>query len=909
VAFLDSQPANRPLGALVFDCIERGGAVVCGNARAARALAREYGELQRAAGKTAWRTPPIHDWESWLSTLWKQRLLNAEQSPLLLSPLQERAVWKRIIPVEAGAAESIATLAADAWKLLSAYNVHDERHKTWQVGDAESFRGWALAFDRECRKQNWISRSDLAALLAESQLQFPPEILLAGFDRIAPAQQLLLEAASSQGTAVAGWKTSPPASTPQVVQAKDLRDELATCASWLRLQLEANPAARLAVIVQDIDAHRGEIDRAFRRVLMPQAGGPMPWEFSLGQPLAAVPVVKAALLLLRWLVEPLAQAEISWLLLSGFLSPMLGIADVAALDAEMRKESKLPPGASLEAVAAYRAKTTAPAARAWIAMLRDLQRVSAVENLSQRTAPIPGWLDLAERLWRQAHWPGARSLESIEFQALRRWDQLLADLSALAFDGSRISFAEFVTVVGTYAKETIFAPESRDAPIQIMGAFESAGQRFDAVWFLGADDQQWPSSGQPHPLLPGWWQRKATMPHANLDADWQLAYAITQRIAASAPQCVFSHAERDDSGELRISPLAREAFATASDEFRRELQLPQTPQAARQTVPYEDSPPIPWPRELAAGGADILKAQSACPFQSFATRRLGAKSLDLAERGLTPAERGNLLHDVLKSLWSAAPAREKTLHSRADLLHAQANGSLSSLLNHHIEKAFRERQPSSGQSEWSRQYLGIEQQRLKKLLAQWLDYEAKRCDFTVAEREEQRETVLNGLRMNLRVDRIDRIEGGSLILDYKTGPVSPNLWNCPRPEDPQLPLYRIHRAPDDVKGILFAQISAGDIGFKGRIEQDTVTVTEDARENNRLAKWALDETTLGEWSDELSNLADGFLSGDAAVNPKSQGKSCKYCELHSLCRVAETTAALEEPDEGDDTESEASSHE
>jgi probable DNA repair protein len=851
--------------------------------------------------------------------LWNQRLLTAEQAPLLLSPLQERAVWKRVIPAEAGAAESIAKLAAEAWKLLSAYNEHDQRHHAWSVGttggDAEAFRGWALAFDRECRKQHWTSRSDLAALLAESQLPFPPEILLVGFDRITPAQRSLLEAARSQGATVSEWQTPPPPSLPQAIVAKDLRDELAACAAWLRRQLEANPGARLAVIVQDIDANRGEIDRAFRRVLAPQSGDFLPWEFSLGQPLAAVPVVKAALLLLRWLVEPLAQAEISWLLLSGFLSPNPDIAEMAALDAEMRKESKLPPEASLEAVAGDSTRMEAPAARAWVAMLRDLQRLSVADNLAQRIASIPDWLDLAERLWKQAHWPGARALESVEFQALRRWDQLLADIAALGFDGSRVSFAEFAAFINTYSKETIFAPESRDAPIQIMGAFESAGQRFDAVWLLGADDQQWPPTGQAHPLLPAWLQRKAAMPHATLDADWQLARAITQRIAASAPLRVFSHAERDDSGELRISPLLREPFAKpiASEEFRQRLNLPQTPQPALETVPYEDSPPIPWPREIVAGGAEILKAQSACPFQSFAVRRLGARELDSAERGLTPIERGNILHDALKSLWSATPGRENALHSRADLLRAQADGSLSRLLDRHIANAFRERQPSSNQSEWTRHYLGIEQQRLKKLLLQWLDYEAKRTDFAVAEREEQRETVLDGLILNLRVDRIDRIEGGSLIVDYKTGDVSPKLWNCPRPDDPQLPLYRIHRAPDDVKGVLFAQISAGDACFKGRIEHDTVAVTNDEKENNRLAKWALDETTLGEWSDELSKLADGFLLGDAAVDPKSHKKTCQYCELSSLCRVAETTAALEgsldAEDAADNVESEAPSHE
>ena len=40
--------------------------------------------------------------------------------------------------------------------------------------------------------------------------------------------------------------------------------------------------------------------------------------------------------------------------------------------------------------------------------------------------------------------------------------------------------------------ETLFAPESRDAPIQIIGPAESAGLTADGVWFLGANDLQTP---------------------------------------------------------------------------------------------------------------------------------------------------------------------------------------------------------------------------------------------------------------------------------------------------------------------------------------------------------------------------------------------------------------------------------
>ena len=71
--------------------------------------------------------------------------------------------------------------------------------------------------------------------------------------------------------------------------------------------------------------------------------------------------------------------------------------------------------------------------------------------------------------------------------------------------------------------ETLFAPESQDAPIQIAGPAESAGLAADAIWFMGASEDAWPACGRRHPLLPFEVQREAGMPHARPQLDWDVA--------------------------------------------------------------------------------------------------------------------------------------------------------------------------------------------------------------------------------------------------------------------------------------------------------------------------------------------------------------------------------------------------
>ena len=120
-----------------------------------------------------------------------------------------------------------------------------------------------------------------------------------------------------------------------------------------------------------------------------------------------------------------------------------------------------------------------------------------------------------------------------------RWSQLLDSVAALSFDGRLASYAEFLEVLEGQAKQTIFAPESHDAPVQILGPLEAAGLTFDALWFLGADDANWPAVARPHPFLTRSLQRTHNMPHADSTADWKLAQQVTTRLKKSCGEmCV-----------------------------------------------------------------------------------------------------------------------------------------------------------------------------------------------------------------------------------------------------------------------------------------------------------------------------------------------------------------------------------
>jgi probable DNA repair protein len=885
------------MGALAADEINawlrEGGLVVTASDRAARSLAAGFHRARQAEGLTAWPTPNVLDWKSFVRRTWEQRTADAR---LLLNPAQEQALWVEI----AGADRSLATLlegprhrlaalAMEAHELLCSYAPQFLRTNArggWQQ-DAAAFSGWLRGFDEACRAGSLISPSrlphELIPLLFAETAKRPP-LLLAGFDRILPVQRSLFDAWGD-------WREAAQGELATVVHfhaAADAQAELAACAIWCGRQFAANPSARLLVVTQAASARRGQIERAFQR-----HSGPA-FEFSLGVPLSQVALARAAHLLLRWLDGSLAEQELDWLLSTGHAAASAG--ESAALQATMRALRRFSLERTQWTLAAFLGERCAaellPAT--WVERISAAQRLLA--GFALRAQSPLDWAELIPRLLDELHFAAARPLASAEFQALRRWHQAVESCGSLGFDGRRISWKDFLSQLDRALDETLFAPESRDAPIQIAGPTESAGLTTDAVWFLGADEDAWPARGAAHPLLPVEVQREAGMPHATPQLDWELAAAITRRILAAAPEVHFSFARQSEAAEARPSRLIAQ-LAGEAQKLSAGLTAPAAPPPL--TVFFEDFSRIPFPPGKVAGGAAVLTAQSQCPFKAFATARLAAQEWKPAEAGLTASQRGSLLHAVLHAVWAGAP---DGIRSYADLMSLNDRQAFVAA---HVQRVMaRELRPHLREL-GPRRYLELEEQRLTRLVTEWLEYEATRIEFEVAATEVKRTVHIAGLTFDLRLDRMDRLNDGSqLVIDYKSGNVSPNAWELPRPDDVQLPLYAgfALEADEVLGGLVFAKVRAGEMKFAGRAGDAAATLFAGLKGGSPLVKNPFTAEQLLDWRDCIQQLAGDFLAGRAEVDPREATKTCEHCGLQTLCRIQENAALLTAEDESEDEE-------
>ena len=871
--------------------LREGGQVVTASDRAARALADAFHRARRSEGLAAWPAPNILDWTSFARAAWQQRGADAR---LVLNPSQEEALWVEIAGQDRslatlleGPRHRLAALAMEAHDLLCSYApqfLRTSARAAWQQ-DAAAFSGWLAAFDEACRVDSLISPSrlsqELIALLKTDEAERPP-LLLAGFDRILPVQRSLFDAWGEWHEAAKG----EPAGEVHFHEAADFQTELTACAIWCCRQLAANPDARLLVVTQAAGTRRGEIERVFLR-----STGAV-FEFSLGVPLRQAALARAVHLMLRWLEGPLDEQELDWLLSTGHAaaSPQ----ESASLQAYMRALRRFGLERTQWTLSAFLGERCAsellPAP--WVERITAAQRL--LTGFAQRPQSPLDWAELVPRLLEELHFASAKPLVSAEYQAVRRWQQAVESCGSLGFDGRRMSWKDFLFQLGRALDETLFAPESRNAPIQIAGPAESAGLTADGLWFLGTDEEAWPANGSTHPLLPIEAQRDAGMPHATPQLDWELAEAISRRILASAQEVHFSYAKQNEAAEARPSRLIVQ-LAGEAQKLPPELTAPAAPPLL--TVSFEDRSRIAFPPGKVKGGANVLTAQSQCPFKAFATARLAAQGWEPAEAGLTASQRGNLLHAVLHSVWAGPPEGIRTLTDLQSLTDREA------FVAGHVKRALAQGLRPHQRELMPRRYLELEELQLTKLVTEWLEYEATRVSFEVAETEVKRTVHFAGLTLDLRLDRVDQLKDGSLlVIDYKSGNVSPNAWELPRPEDVQLPLYAgfaLDREHERLGGLVFAKVRTGDQEFAGRVGDAATTLFPSLKGTSPLVRQPFTVEQLLDWRNCIQQLAKDFIAGRAEVNPREAPKTCERCGLQTLCRIQERETQLEDEDDSE----------
>lgn len=864
--------------------------VLTPNRRMSTTLRRQYDALQHKQGKTAWESPNILPLQTWLMNIWHIHHTTQERC---LSELELTCAWHNILSADSTLdlinTRQSAKLALQAFEHCQLYGIALAQIENNHRADVNRFVRWAKNFQAQCEDAHWITPAQLPSalikMLSHQTCPLPQTILFTGFDDLPPLLTQLKKTLREHCT-VKNMDPMIDHATVQHITLADQDTEISTMARFAKQHHANHPTHTIACIVPTLSEIRGTVETIFTDTFTPEAHLPgvvtpnPPFNISSGKPLHHIEIIQRALEVLSFYQHSISAEMLHTLLQSPYLCPLEADKNHGAMiDVHLRERCE--PEITLDALydPIYRTQAYYPHST-WLKRLRLCS--STLKNNAE--ASPREWAQRFTRTLSAIGWPGGRMQNSEEYQVLSRWQTLLEDYANLEIFHPTLTTEQALTLLHALCSDTLFQTKTDDEPIQVLGVLEAAGNTFDVIWMMGLSDDVFPPAAKPNPFLPLELQRQYHMPHADAHRELQFATQILHRLTHSASRVIFSTPAQRADQPLSPSALLQpyEPFNSASLNLPIETSLTECVFKTQNLETFVDQQaPALTDHERSRGGSWILKQQSACPFKAFASIRLQAESPKQPAFGLTPAERGTLVHQSLEKVWLQikTQARLKQLDDAA----------LKTLVENSIE-AVLIKANNAQQLTHSRRLLQLEKKRLTQLTLEWLSLEKTRAPFTVLEQETTRNITVGKLPLIVQIDRIDILSDNThVIIDYKTGYCSINDWFTDRPKDPQLPLYCVYGKNDEAQpfsGLAFGQCRIEGLKFSGILnESHDKTTLPGAYPLQSLKQTILSwDQLLCEWKKTLETLANDFCEGVAAVDPATV-TTCQYCELSPLCRI------------------------
>lgn len=849
-----SGPRTAARYAWVAEPVQRGAVIVTANRRLSRELLQAWHERQADAGARAWRTPPILPWTAWLASL-----LDAAsgEAPLCLGPHAGALVWERLL--EDILRERMASIGAfvrqvqQAWQRINDWCVPlDELERHAHGEDERIFAAAALAYRDELAHRGWIDHAMLPAcvtrLLGEGRLALPRGVVHAGFDRQTPAARSLFEALAAAGCEVASAPLRMPAAAIARSGFRDADGEHRAAGRWARQRLKEG-ARNVGIVCSALEQDAARITRLVREGFAPgwqsaERRHAAAVHVSYGRPLAAYPMVAVALLWLTWACRGLSTRDVGLLLRSHFAG-RTDADERSRLELRLRRlpDQAWRPAQLAEALSEDDGRESP----VWLRRVRTV----AQARLGQGGHAAPAeWAGEIDRLLGALGWPGEK-LDSLEFQLLNRWRDLLNELARLEVVRPRMGAGEALARLRAMAAETVWQAEAGPSRVTVLGVLEAAGSEFDCLWVSGLDADTWPPPSRPLALVSRVLQRQAQMPDATPADTLDYSQRALRRLVASAETVHLSWPEADREAALAPSPLIEayaEAGAPAADPGWRVAELI----GAGSLVPAPDPVPPVREGERVHGGVRLVDKQVAEPLAAFAFGRLGVKALAPPEPGVSSALRGKIVHRALCRLLADKPGRAE--------LRAWSGPALARRIDEAVEHALAPWRPHAG--ELVCRLLELEGRRLARLLESFVAKEGERDEFRIERLEDSATLSLHGVTLRLRIDRIDRLPDGALvIIDYKSGAARSLVTREGAPRELQLVVYAL-AAGEPVAGLWLVNVGAGGVTWRGAGRDDR---SRGESWDERLAGWTASVDRA------LAELAAGDVRLDTA-SPPSAGR-------------------------------------
>lgn len=891
------------------NALQDGWIILTPNHRIAVQVHESYGaHLKRHSQVTIRSSPEIFPIDIWIKSI-SQDLFASEESlqvNTVLESFQELTLWKKII-AESDLSNPLIKLENSAPKVLEAYRlliqwqISLEELKAYQnkisgfnhLDDCTVFLNWTKQYQEYCRQEKLISFSellrDLLPYIEKNSAVLPEKIILLGFTDPPPLYQHLFTILEKT---VELKRLQSKGMTPKLKKQSytDSLAEVNAAATWAKEILGSNPNAKIAIICNELSSQRSLFQRILKSTFNRDKENENAFFIDSAIRLARdLPVFSEFAELLKLNQEELPAQDLCHIL----RSPLLLAQEEENVRATLEKYLRRKQRSVIRS--AYLRSLLKNEQRQWHSP-RLAQALEQCENLRRQQNKhqhLQNWADFFAQQIEILTWSDKEASQQEKF-LISCWQELLEDLKKLAFLYKKLTFTQAYNLLKQLLLDFSYSDNRQEAPVQLLRPSDARGLHFTHSWFMGLSDLQWPAIQYPNPFIPISLQKTKQLPESSAELSYENAKNILLETQANtSDELILSYPRTNTNGELLPSTLMDfiddVTVFTDCSTMGSSLQLHpsslETYFAASQTTITECLEESAYlnirDTEKLKGGSSLIANQAECPFRAFAIHRLHAEELKEFNYGIPATDIGSAIHLILEKLWESLKTQGSiSMLDEAELQQIIATACMTGI--EYLRKTHSHiLQPA---------YAELEKQRLITLTRKWLEQEKLRSAFDVMEREFSTQWQYAELTLDLKIDRIDKIDKGFALIDYKSGSRLPRITDDSRPSDPQLMLYSAaldqQKLFEPVNALLYAQVNISNLSYQG-VSLDNKTYPATGLSEHRQFKEYSSWTELKQyWSQTLNNLAQEFLDGFIAISPKA-ASSCQYCHLKALCRIQE----------------------
>ncbi|MGA1791600.1 MAG: PD-(D/E)XK nuclease family protein [bacterium] len=880
----------------VIDHLKSGDLVLTSGGRLSRQFIHRFREQRLSEHARSWRPMNVMSLNDWLEYIWQEMW----PEYIIASKWRRLHIWmdvmKKVPPPSPFLEDlSVAEDLDRTYAILIRHLLNPAKRIVTQPLPEWSFEVTRIFEDQmeadglihPCEIPMLLSRifsGDTMGSISHPKTNLPKRIILAGLDQSSPLEKTLFEKLD-QIAHVTWLETTDP--TPAHLDAMLLPDASQEADWVIEKALEAScklPLHRIGIALTDMETYAGLFERRLKEIL--DTGTGTNWSafnITMGRPLIRSSIAQAAILPLKLALQGQRRNH----LISLIQSPYYGIWSsnrniLARLDRVWRKTNL---NSGLRFLTAS-IKKEFPSESF---LLSELE--STLDPLLKPgyKLTVKEWNHCLRGIWEALKFPVIAGEEDRIC-----WEHLQNGLAEFDrdLDNAHMDIKIYFQWISSFLAGELFSIKGyENAGLQVMGLIEARGLSFDRLFIVGMASGFLPQPARSLLFLSP--EERRRVQGGTSEDQFRFGEVLFQKLIASSPYITLTRSEFRDGEPLLASPFwpqkennaCVDLWHTESPIWARCEWLSQarkgieSGQRAISTLLSSETckGPVPIPDTISVTASETALA---CAFRFFVSQCLKIEPLDEPEPGISPLDRGNMLHQCLARF--VEEVIEKGLHLLENwdevkiLLKRVASESLA---------------PLSGQFPWQvelRRWLdeGSPSAENRGLLYQWLEQERHiwekgfRWLFT---EKPFTDLVPKGLKVRIR-GRIDRVdyhpESGYVCRDYKTGKIPTRREVEELQASQMIPYILATRNGLIVRSVAAETPVTGSyiqIDAAGRINISDLSLTED--------DWNI---LTQQWESMILTRFARMEKGDITPSPvpapgkKDQG-ACKYCPFGVIC--------------------------